>query len=125
MRHLKVVFFAFLVPLASSFALGASPAFADPPDAFLKDAIRGNIAEVKMGELAQKKGASEGVKSFGKMLASDHGKARDKTMKLAKTLNVTAPTEPSSEAKAVYDKLERLNGFAFCASSEHLRQMWA
>jgi putative membrane protein len=32
---------------------------------FLKEAIEGNLAEVQMGQLAQKNGASDGVRSFG------------------------------------------------------------
>jgi putative membrane protein len=38
---------------------------------FLKDAMEGNLAEVKMGELAQKNGGSDGVRSFGEMLQQD------------------------------------------------------
>jgi putative membrane protein len=35
---------------------------------FLKEAIEGNLAEVQMGQLAQKNGTSDGVRSFGQML---------------------------------------------------------
>lgn len=35
---------------------------------FIKDAIEGNLAEVQMGKLAQDKGQSDAVKSFGQML---------------------------------------------------------
>jgi hypothetical protein len=38
-----------------------------PSEAFLKKAIEGNFAEVSMGDLAQKNGQSDGVKSFGKI----------------------------------------------------------
>ena len=44
-------------------------------EAFLKKAIEGNYAEVGMGDLAQKNGHSDGVKSFGKMLSTDHAAA--------------------------------------------------
>jgi putative membrane protein len=55
--------------LASILALG-SPGFAQDKASqkFLKDAIEGNLAEVQMGQLAQKNGNSEGVRSFGQML---------------------------------------------------------
>src|SRR3954466_14869021 len=93
--------------------LANAAVFADPPDQFIKKAIQGNIAEVKMGELAQKNGGSEGVKSFGKMLATDHGKAKEQTAALAKTMNIDVPTEPAPDAKAAYDKMSKLNGAAF------------
>ena len=40
-----------------------------PSETFLKKAIKGNFAEVSMGDLAQKNGQSDDVKSFGKMLS--------------------------------------------------------
>ena len=46
-----------------------------PSEAFLKKAIEGNFAEVSMGDLAQKNGQSDAVKSFGKMLSTDHAAA--------------------------------------------------
>jgi putative membrane protein len=36
------------------------------------ECVEGNYAEVSMGDLAQKNGQSDGVKSFGKMLSTDH-----------------------------------------------------
>jgi putative membrane protein len=91
----------------------AAPAFADPPAEFLKEAIQGNIAEVQMGTLAQKNGGSEAVKSLGKTLEADHGKARDQTVSLAKTMKLNPPAEPSAEAKEAYSKLAKLSGTAF------------
>jgi putative membrane protein len=45
---------------------------------FLKEAIEGNLAEVQMGQLAQKNGQSDGVRSFGQMLQKDHSDANQK-----------------------------------------------
>ena len=39
---------------------------------FLSKAIQGDLAEVKIGSLAQEKGQSDEVKQFGKMLEQDH-----------------------------------------------------
>jgi hypothetical protein len=39
---------------------------------FLEEAIRGNLAEVRMGELAQQRGKSNEARDFGKQLVSDH-----------------------------------------------------
>jgi putative membrane protein len=50
----------------------ASPCFAQDraSQKFLKEAIEGNFAEVQMGQLAQKQGSSDGVRSFGQMLGN-------------------------------------------------------
>jgi len=86
----------------------------DTPEAkFLTDAIRGDLAEVKLGELAQQRGQSEGVREYGKMLAEDHSKAEKKAAELAKDMNVTPPTQPTSEQMQRYAALERLSGAEF------------
>jgi len=77
---------------------------------FLTDAIQGNLVEISMGQLAQKNGGSDGVRSFGQMLVQDHSVANEKATSLAQTQDVTPPTEP--EAKQ-YDRLSKLNGQAF------------
>jgi putative membrane protein len=86
----------------------------DSPDAkFLMDAARGDVAEIKLGQLAQQKAQSEDVREFGKMLEEDHSKAGKKTSELAKELNVVPPAQPSAEQMAKYAELERLSGTEF------------
>ena len=84
-----------------------------PSEAFLKKAIEGNYAEVSMGDLAQKNGQSESVKSFGKMLSTDHSAANQKAMDAAKTLSITAPTGPNAKQRANYDKMSKMSGADF------------
>jgi putative membrane protein len=79
----------------------------------LVDAVRGDIAEVKLGELAQMKGQSEGVREFGEMLVEAHTKAMKKTTDLAKELNVTPPNQPTAEQTQKHDALARLSGAEF------------
>jgi len=81
--------------------------------AFLKKAIEGNLAEVEMGKLAQQKGNSDGVKSFGKTLEQDHSNANQKAMSLAKDMGMTPPTEPNRKQKADYNRLSKLSGDKF------------
>src|SRR5262245_20421152 len=88
-------------------------ASAKPNQEFLTDAIQGNLAEISMGQLAQKDGGSDGVRSFGQMLVQDHSAANEKATSLAQTQGVTPPTEPKPEAKQDYDRLSELNGQAF------------
>jgi putative membrane protein len=80
---------------------------------FIKEAIEGNLAEVQMGELAQQKGQSDGVRNFGKMLVTDHGAANQKATAAAGQLGVTPPTEPNKKQKAMHDKMSKMSGAAF------------
>jgi putative membrane protein len=81
--------------------------------AFLKKAIEANYAEIEMGKLAQQNGASEDVKSFGKMLQDDHSKANDKAMSLAKDMGMTPPTGPNAKQKKTYDSMAKMSGDKF------------
>jgi putative membrane protein len=95
--------------------LGTTTAWAaDKGDqAFIKEAIEGNLAEVQVGKLAQDRGQSEGVKSFGQMLATDHADANQKATAVANQIGVTPPAEPNKKQKTLYDKLAKLSGAAF------------
>jgi putative membrane protein len=83
---------------------------------FIKEAIEGNLAEVQMGRLAQEKGKRPDVKSFGQMLASDHGGANQKAMQVASQLGVAPPSEPNAKQKKTYDKLSKLSDDKFDAA---------
>jgi putative membrane protein len=110
---------AVFAALALAGALGFSPnvSAADrASEKFVKEAIEGNLAEVEVGRLAQEKGQRADVKSFGQMLASDHGGANQKAMQIANQLGVTPPNEPNAKGKKVYDKLSRLSGDKFDAA---------
>ncbi len=98
---------------ALTLSLGAASAQENPESAFLTDATRGNIAEVKMGELAQQRGQSEGIRAFGEMLVEDHSKALKESAELAKDLDVVPPALPSAEQTQKHDSLARLQGAEF------------
>jgi putative membrane protein len=90
--------------------LFASPCLAQDvaSQKFLKEAIEGNLAEVQMGQLAQKQATSDGVRSFGQMLEKDHSDANKKAVAAASSVGVTPPTEPNKKQKADYDKMAKL-----------------
>jgi putative membrane protein len=73
-------------------------------------AIEGNFAEVSMGDLAQKNGQSDGVRSYGKMLSTDHAAANQKALDAAKDLGMNPPTGPNAKQKADYDKMSKMSG---------------
>ena len=65
-------------------------ASAESDKMFLADAIQINLAEISIGELAQKNGGSDKVKSFGKMLVDDHTASNTKATSLAQGNGMTA-----------------------------------
>lgn len=104
-----------LVALAG-FALtsgAAGAAESQSSQKFLSNAIQGDISEVKLGQLAQENGGSNGVRDFGKTLVTDHTKAQAEAKKTASSAGVTPPEQPTSEAQQEYDKLKSTKGADF------------
>jgi putative membrane protein len=91
----------------------STQALAKSDTAFLTDAIQINLAEISVGDLAQKNGGSDDVKSFGKMLVDDHAASNTKATSLAQSNSVTPPTEPKAADKQKHDELARLSGAEF------------
>jgi putative membrane protein len=97
---------------------GVSLSFAAPAQdraskTFLRNAIEGNYAEIQMGQLAQQKGQSDGVKSFGQMLVTDHSDANRKALDAAKQIGLEPPSGPSAQQQADYDRMSKLAGSSF------------
>ena len=82
-------------------------------EAFVRNAAEGNMAEVKLGQLAEEKGSSETVKNFGKKMVQDHGKANEELERIAKQEGINLPTDVSRKDAATYDSLSKLSGPAF------------
>jgi putative membrane protein len=102
--------------LASALLLGVSGAAlaaGNTGSSFLKEAIRGDIAETQIGQLAQQKSTNAEVKSFGQELVTDHGQAKVEATTLAQSMKITVPTKPPRKAQTEYDKLSKLSGPAF------------
>lgn len=82
-------------------------------ETFLKKAIEGNFAEVSMGDLAQQNGQSDAVKSYGRMLSTDHAAANQKALDAAKGLGMNPPGGPNAKQKAEHDKMSKISGAGF------------
>ena len=80
---------------------------------FVTEAIQADLAEVQIGKLAQQKADNADAKQFGQMLEQDHSQHLQQAQHLASQIGLTAPTEPSTEQKSVYDKLSKLSGSSF------------
>ncbi len=86
---------------------------APPPKAFLTDAIRGDNSEIMLGQMAERQGASQGTKDFGKTLVADHTQARQQVSFVAQSLDLTPTDQPTRAAQRERRKLSKLSGRAF------------
>jgi len=79
----------------------------------LKDMAQANINEIAAAKIALNKAESSDVKAFAQKMVDDHGDALTKVQTVAKQKDVTLPTEPDAQHKAMADKLEKESGDAF------------
>jgi len=96
-------------------ATAKSAALDDPTIVAIFDAA--NTWDIETGALAAKKGTTQDVRDFGKMLERDHKMVRQQGRDLAKKLSVT-PTPPKDFAmakdhEAALAKLQSASGKAF------------
>lgn len=110
MRRLSIIAAAVLL---STSAFAQDKAADKATQKFLTEAIQGNFAEAKMGDLAQKNGQSQEVKSFGQMLVTDHNAANRKAMEVAKSIGMNPPAEPTAKQKADFEKMAKHSGAEF------------
>jgi putative membrane protein len=80
---------------------------------FAKEVDRGNLTEVKLGTLAERKGTNDTVKDFGQRMVKDHTKANEQLQTAASQENITLPSEPSAKQQQEYQRLSKLSGEAF------------
>jgi putative membrane protein len=81
--------------------------------AFMKKAIRDNLAEIHIGKLAEEKGTNKSVRKFGKKLVTDHGANLKKAKSVAHSIGVKPPNAPTATQEATYDTLSKLSGPQF------------
>ena len=80
---------------------------------FMRQATLGGRAEVELGKLAQSRGSSAQVKSFGERMAKDHSKANDQLGRLVKGTNLELPKGLAPDDAAFKSELEGAQGAAF------------
>ena len=74
-----------------------SSTLSEKDKAFMKKAAKGGMMEVAMGRMAEQNAQSEDVKSFGKRMVTDHGKANDELKSIAAKKNIQLPTKEHTE----------------------------
>lgn len=102
---------AALILLALAASSVASAASSDRP--FYMKAAAGGMAEVETGKLAQQKGSSEAVKSFGAKMVEDHTAANQKLMAIAASKKIKLPAAMDAKHKAMLKKLNAKSGADF------------
>lgn len=88
---------------------------------FANEAANGGMAEVALGQLAQKKATDPKVKEFAAMMVSDHTKANEELKALASSKDISLPTVPSEDKQQVEEKLGALSGAEF--DQAYIKQM--
>lgn len=84
--------------------------------AFIQEAVQGNIAEVQLGELAAQRAENPDVRKFAETLRQDHHATLQRARAVAKSLQVEPPAEPTKEARGAYDGIAQLSGSQFDAA---------
>lgn len=105
MKRLLLAVLMFLPLLA----LGAT----NDDHTFMRRLAEGGNGEIDLGQLAQRKGESQGVKDFGAMMVKDHTAGAEQLKALATSKNVHLPSGPGAANRAAKAKLELLSGESF------------
>lgn len=101
------------IALFAAAASIAVPAAAKPAAAFLGDVAQIDTAEIGVGNLAARRGASPAARDFGRRLAADHGGHLAKVRALAGRMHVRLPDGVMPADRATAHRLEGLRGHAF------------
>jgi putative membrane protein len=90
-----------------------NPTLSTSDASFMTSAARGGLAEVQLGQLAQRNGSSAAVKRFGQRMVEEHGRSNQEMMALAQRKEITPPSSVGAEHQRTYDELAKLRGRAF------------
>jgi putative membrane protein len=110
MRAFKSVAIATLLvalPVAQAWELSSSDA------QFLTNAYQSNMAEFKLGKLAEKRGGTKFIRQFGTMMAKNHKTSMEEAAQLAKAEKLELPKGVNSNQQALYNRLSKLRGSSF------------
>src|SRR5437016_6026822 len=107
----KTLLFAACCALSMPLAAHAQPRGSERQ--FIEKAIKGDNSEAMLGGLAAERGASPGVRDFGRTLRDDHQRAKGEATQVATRLGAPVPDGIMPEAQQERRKLDRLHGRAF------------
>lgn len=111
--------------LAALAAMAVLPAFAEDKTAdnpgqlssadykFAKEAARGGMLEVNLGNVASANSHNAAVQQFGQQMVKDHGAAGQKLQAIASQKGATLPAALTEHQQKEVDRLSKLNGPEF------------
>lgn len=94
---------------------------ANTDENFIRSAGEANIAEVKMGELAEEKAQAPEVKNLAKRLVEDHTKAQEELKQIAQKEGINLPTDWNRRDALTHERLSKLSGPQF--DKEYTQEM--
>jgi putative membrane protein len=98
-------------PVARGLQAQERPSLADQE--FARRVAQTGMAEIKLSELAAKRGFSSAVRSFSERLVAEYTTATNQLRNATAKDSITLPDEVSPEDQNRYAQLSRLNGRAF------------
>lgn len=113
--------FAAFAMMAAMSTGAASAAVSAADKTFATEAAQGGLAEVEMSRLALQKQTSPQVKQFAQQMVTDHTKANEELMQLAKSERLDLPSQVNAKHKSAMEQLQGMNGTAF--DSAYMRDM--
>ena len=87
--------------------------FTHADSTFLSNAAYGNLAEIKVGQLAATQGSDDSVKAFGQTLVTTHQAAQMSLDSIATSQSITLPDTVNNTGQGLYNALVGLTGTAF------------
>jgi predicted outer membrane protein len=80
---------------------------------FVEKAAMANLAEIRLGQLAQQKADDPEVKQFAQTMIDQHTAAQEQLEQIARTSGITVPSGLDSKHEKIQSKLEKLDGSEF------------
>jgi putative membrane protein len=91
---------------------------------FLMNAHQGNLAEIKLGQLASQKGRCEAVRRIARVFIKDHSRLGTEVRSLADRIDVRLPKAPGAAAQKQLAEVAKLSGRKFDIAWLRLQVAW-
>ena len=80
---------------------------------FMQSAAQGNMAEIRLSQLALQRASNNDVKQYAQQMIAQHTQASNQLMQLATQKGVTLPRQLDAQHQQVERQLQRLSGTSF------------
>jgi putative membrane protein len=80
---------------------------------FVSRQLEGNMAEIKLAQLALKQSQDQNVRNFAQKMITDHTQAYQTLLPMAQRQNIPEPTALTPRQQGMYDRLSKMDGVRF------------